>query len=466
MNLWDASASPSRFMCALLSSTIGRHEDAKRHMQRFGITHRVHPNVWEAANTYTCKSNQNRTAVLTSIPTPVQIHATNNNDNDNENGSTDDDYEQQQLLFVPKCRDSILPPELYKRMCRIFAPDSVYWNESSYDTRGYHSYWLDLTTQGENKAPQNIIEECIMSHLLPRAKEMMAASSTATATSTPNAEAEETQNNIVGAEWWVHHRPVGANLGHQLHFDTDEALLDQQKQVTHPLISSVLYVTGGDGGDSDDKTKKNNAAAEAAAGSTIVFHQDPHSNGYAKSAYISRPVDNSFMTFPGNLLHGVLPCFSQDGSAADNNYRDEIKGRHRLTFMVGFWTRRVPDHIKKRPLYSACGVLPPKTRRHTWVSEIVSSLGEMRMEASLEQSDESSSASGNKINGEAKFDDRELIRVSPAWESLKVMNGEVKNDVDAVGPMCDLPFSINHRFFVREKHADKMKYFWDTLFEK
>ena len=37
-------------------------------------------------------------------------------------------------------------------------------------------------------------------------------------------------DEIIGAEWWVHHRPVGANLGHQLHFDTDEALLDQKQE--------------------------------------------------------------------------------------------------------------------------------------------------------------------------------------------------------------------------------------------
>ena len=51
---------------------------------------------------------------------------------------------------------------------------------------------------------------------------------------------------IVGFEWWVrvHTRSIQANLGHQLHFDTDEAFLAQEKEVTHPAVSSVLYLTG------------------------------------------------------------------------------------------------------------------------------------------------------------------------------------------------------------------------------
>ena len=75
-------------------------------------------------------------------------------------------------------------------------------------------------------------------------------------------------DSIVGYEWWPHTRPVQANLGHNLHFDTDESLLAETGDITHPIVSSVLYLTGG-----------------ADSGATIVFDQTPDSKDIAKHGW-------------------------------------------------------------------------------------------------------------------------------------------------------------------------------------
>ena len=74
----------------------------------------------------------------------------------------------------------------------------------------YFSYWLDLY-DGDNNIiqPKNIIEHTIINYLLPKVQTALSEGHNVD------------MNEIVGAEWWVHHRPIGANLGHQLHFDTE-----------------------------------------------------------------------------------------------------------------------------------------------------------------------------------------------------------------------------------------------------
>ena len=247
-------------------------------------------------------------------------------------------------------------------------------------------------------------------------------------------------DEIIGAEWWVHHRPVGANLGHQLHFDTDEALLDQKQEVTHPLVSSVLYLTGG--------RNITASASSSKGGSTIVFAQGPKSKAYANHAYISSPVNNSFMAFPGNLLHGVLPC---PGDTATRIGEEKDDQPHRLTFMVGFWTRNVPENIRNRSLYSACGEMPPQTKDHCWVQDAF----DMYKNVKATEFEKDKQCNKNIT----------LLQIAtPAWENVSNHSSVTKEMKQK--PTLEFPYSINHRFYVKENGGGVPSYFWNALFEK
>lgn len=48
-------------------------------------------------------------------------------------------------------------------------------------------------------------------------------------------------------EWWTHNRPH--SCGHQFHFDSDEPKLERGNgaigDVTHPIFSTIIYLTEG-----------------------------------------------------------------------------------------------------------------------------------------------------------------------------------------------------------------------------
>jgi hypothetical protein len=288
---------------------------------------------------------------------------------------------------------------------------------------------------------------------------------------------------IVGYEWWVHTRSVAANLGHNLHFDTDEAWLNSTGEVSHPILSSVLYLTSGGGAKSNDTTGQGGGGRSG--GATVIFDQTPDSVDNAERAWCSLPIDNSFMVFPGSLLHGVLPCLGQategvDGAASANGSSmkdesdatelvsqlqqllatdgDESKVRqpitdttpHRLTLMVGFWTRRVPDSIPKfsTPIYyGPCGPLPP-AKNAAWVR------------AMEEGYSKSSAGHPTAMPSSAMLDHRKSIvrvplpSVSPAWEEMQPDVADDSEPADAAMADCvaplEIPPAIDHRFFVRD----------------
>lgn len=390
----------SRFMYSMLASMEGRHDDAMEHLRHFGFTHRLHPNVWNTSSSVVSKE----------IPTKAP------------------------LIFCPEA--GILPQHLYAGMKRVFAPEAVYWRESNYIGRGYYSYFMDYIA---GAAPRNIIEDLIVNHLLPRAKQVLS---------------KEDGDSICGFEWWTHTRPIKANLGHNLHFDTDESLLAQDGRVTHPILSSILYLTGG------SKTME----ARSPGGATIILDQTPHSTEVSEHCWQGNPVDNSFLIFPGNLLHGVLPCpgktqFNEskiqdntvclelwnDWKSPESNNPEKI---NRLTFMVGFWTRNVPETMKERHLYGPCGPLPPATNEHSWVQDIsqgYTSDGVSSVDTSCEESIA------------AMITPTALPQVSPAWESIKPLDRESDDD-----QVLHAPHSIDHRFFVR----GAPRCFYDSLFEE
>jgi hypothetical protein len=374
----SAVEATSSFMSALLHSTMQHHDKAIAHLAKFDFSHRIHPNVWLAA---TDSWNQKEDA--SAEPSTSLIG---------------------KLPFEPKSFQGPLPDDLHKRLCKTFSPSAAFWSESDYQNRGYFSFFEDITTESKLN-PRHLIDDVVLNYLLPRAQTEMPS------------------ETIVGYEFWAHTRPLNANLGHQLHFDTDEALLSQEKKVTHPLISSVLYLTG------------NRDEHEQVAGSTIIFNQSP-SSGLATKAYFSHAQDGKFMIFPGSCLHGVLPCSGQESNSKEAPVE-------RLTIMVGFWTRRVPDKMKDRHLYGPCSPLPEADTDNTWVAEIY-------------QGYESKHAPTNSNEKSDENDSHVLPSVSPAWEDISShVNGNTELKLD-------VPTVLDHRFFVK----DAASCFRESLFKK
>ena len=208
------------FMSAMLASALGQHDVAKHVLQRFSsreapIT-RIHPNVWRAA---TVTSSANSTIAT-------------------------------QGAFTPGIFPNTAPEDLFQTLRKAFAPTSPYWEQSRYDRNVYYSFWTDWplrqpTSDNSHSDDKyicnNAVEHYVVACLLPRFKSIYG-----------------NIDNLKGFEWWVHTRPHGANLGHQLHFDTDEALLEHKEIVEYPMAASVTYLT------LEDSTTH---------GATIIFDQ-------------------------------------------------------------------------------------------------------------------------------------------------------------------------------------------------
>eukprot|EP00934_Nitzschia_sp_Nitz4_P008163 Nitzschia sp. Nitz4//scaffold52_size167869//4218//6032//NITZ4_002253-RA/size167869-processed-gene-0.117-mRNA-1//1//CDS//3329553966//8153//frame0 len=378
---YSASAveATARFMCAMLASIQGNHDMALTHLKPFGVTHRLNPNVW------------------TNPPPTVDTSAA--------------------ATKAPAVFDNVLPEELKESLQTIFSPDAAFWTESDYANRGYYSFFMPNTQEKDTRS--SVLEQVIMDHLLPRAQQLL-----------------DDKETICGVEWWAHTRPIHANLGHNLHFDTDEARLASDKEITHPVLSSVLYLTGG-----------NDPANPA--GVTVLLDQAPQAMENAQHAWLGTPKDNTYLLFPGNLLHGVLPCRPSGceiQETADNLLEawkepPEQPDTHRLVILVGFWTRNVPDGMKERKLYGPCGPMPPATDEHTWVCEL-----------------EKAYKTTEKVPPSTKdLQAYALPQVSPAWEEISTP-AEDKDDEEAD---LEIPYSLDHRFFV--KGAPKCYY--DSLME-
>jgi hypothetical protein len=454
----------SRFMAAMLHSTAGRHELALEHLKPFHLTHRLHPKLWQPDNGMLAKASN--------IPTPDRNYP---------------------VLYQAKAGTGggVLPDSIYKRLCDVFAPKAAYWIESDYENRGYYSYFMDIppafkssvavpsrndeTKNQSDFQASNLLEDVIWNHLYPLVQRRLSK------------EKGVAETKIHGAEWWVHTRPIQANLGHNLHFDTDEALLKQDGQITHPIYSSVLYLTGGG--------TSSKSAGNGGGGATVVLDQTPLSEQVASQAWRCPPQDNTFLVFPGNLLHGVLPCpgseqalqqeteqYKRDVTIGDDMDQDSVDteniaqsqpkqwippkpnenttstAEHRLTFLVGFWTRCVPDKMKKRKLYGPCGPIPPRPSQtgsddgqaHTWVDELYKGYETKPSNSEQPRSDLSVV---------------ELPAISPAWEVLSTEDEKAEPDAFEERTWLQLPaasIAPNHRFFVR----GAPKFFHDCLFER
>lgn len=202
----------------------------------------------------------------------------------------------------------------------------------------------------------------------------------------------------------------------------DESLLGREKKVTHPIVSSVLYLTGA----------KHGSSETAKAGATIVCNQTAASQEVASKAWVSHPKDNSFMMFPGNLLHGVLPC---TGPEKPKEHSDKGLEDNRLTFMVGFWTRNVAEGMgEHRKLYGPCGPLPPASDEHSWV---------MECQRGYETTDDIKDVPS--IKNASEITSHVLPWTSPAWEEFK---SKTKSRSNKDPPPLIAPKGLDHRYFV------------------
>lgn len=315
-----------------------------------------------------------------------------------------------------------VPDHLLSRLQRAFAPRSPFWDESRYLERGYFSFWYDLS-----RPPSNAVET-LATHLLPLLGSCAA--------------------KVVGCEWWVHSkaasRSLGNQHGHQMHFDTEEGVLYSECEVVHPIVSSVLYLSGA-----------------AVAGPTVVLDQRYNADHPAPSAHVSHPADGHLLLFPGDRLHGVCPAAPRLPPKPQRAGRQTPLCRahklpRRVTLMIGFWTRDMAAALPRAP-YTACGPMPRASRACTWPTLISNS--QPHTDEPPAPSNAAPNASPTRHPG--RHPDRvaasgvatagalptrhRVASVSPAWEVLP--EGCADDDAWAAQPLS-VPDKRNNHFFV------------------
>ena len=352
-------------------------------------------------------------------------------------GATEDTEETEVVRW-----EGGVPPELLRRLKAAFAQDSPFWRETDYAERGYFSFWHDAAMP-----PRTVVDELAMT-LLPL---------------TGHAE------RIVGFEWWVHTRAEARSIGHQMHFDTEEASLAAGRLV-HPLVSSVTYLSGG--GRSDP---------------TVVFNQRVDDLG-ADHAHISFPKADCVLMFPGDRLHCVCPSaplaeplaatlaatlaaappaappaaqppaagrnkrrktgaaggqdtVAQAAGSAGSGLADPSRHPQRVTLMIGFWAEDVASIVRREPL-GACGPVPRPTRTCTWPRLLTAAAA--------------TPAAAAQAAGAATSARRVAVpRIEAPWEEVPPTapdgSGGTGPEEEADPWSClEIPEARNHRFFLRD----------------
>jgi hypothetical protein len=122
---------------------------------------------------------------------------------------------------------------------------------------------------------------------------------------------------------------------HQLHFDTDERTFTAGSgtPLTHPRVSSILYLSG------------------AGAGPTLITDKEPGTAGLGTAGLLAWPDQNRYVTFPGTLLHGVMPkvwagggagvgAGAADGGGGAGAVLEPVQPpQHRLTLIAAYGAR-------------------------------------------------------------------------------------------------------------------------------
>lgn len=130
--------------------------------------------------------------------------------------------------------------------------------------------------------------------------------------------------------------------GHQLHFDSDETAIESGKPPMHPIVSSVLYLSGSTGGP------------------TLVTNQLLKGD-LATEGWLVPPKKNRLATFDAKYLHGVIPGRGPAKQSTDR----------RLTFMVGFW-RNICAIPRGIDVPGPGQALPIRgSSKYTWIDDIM-----------------------------------------------------------------------------------------------
>jgi len=162
---------------------------------------------------------------------------------------------------------------------------------------------------------------------------------------------------IAGAEWWsqVRRAPAATSrasprlaaaerAGVALHWDKDEALVDEGGPTVHPFVSTVTYVAGGDGG-----------------APTIVVPLAPldkpkGASSRAGACFVSYPRRGKSIAFDGRWLHGA-PVSLMRGTAPE--------GTLRITLLVNVWRGWRPLGVEPLPAAAVAelGLAPASAAR-------------------------------------------------------------------------------------------------------
>ena len=402
------------YMSALCLHQIGNYNEAVKYLKPFNVKYRVHPNVWIEA----CKKQASDKIDYVSSSTSIEHRS------------------RQQIsdeLECVKMFHNAIPNKLKLDLQKMFSPTSLYWNGTNYHERGYYSFWYDL-----KKRPSNTIE-ILIQYLLPIIQKQV-----------PN-------ETFCGGEWWVHSRPEGKNLGHQLHLDTEENTLEIKKKIVHPRVSSVVYLSPSPNG-----------------GCTVVFDQTLESNYNGKpenhvSAYVCKPSDGGFLIFDGRKIHGVLPSnpLSDDDMNSNNNFTDNNNNnnnsaskrrkispsfmkktdqKQRLTLMIGFWTDDVVK-IGKRISLGPCGPVPPvSTRSVQWPTILRSPYYTEFTKAERDKDFE---------NGINNMKEMPVNRIYPAWENINDGKSSNSGNLNNSAKL-EIPEVIDQRFFLHDMEEFKV----------
>ena len=270
---------------------------------------------------------------------------------------------------------------------------------------------LSDTTTSAAVASSTAVDR-LVAHLLPLATAAAPANTT-----------------LVGAEWWTHSRPLGRNIGHQLHFDMDERFL-HHGIVRHPVVSTVVYLS------------------DAPGGATLVLDQGFTDTEFAHRGWVASAERDSVLMFQGDRLHGVLPA---------NLASSPPPTSHRLTLMIGWWAReaapsaeaaegeaaaaaasvgarRAPSVRSTR--LGACAPVPHHSRTQTWPSQLSwTVVNEKALQRELAKS--------------PRVVIERLPQVEPAWERVAPESESGDEDDDEDEDEDALEPSVDQRFFVR-----------------
>ena len=347
---------------------------------------------------------------------------------------------------APAVFHDAVPRAAAAQLRAAFAPDAPYWHETGYarasSERAYFTFGvgdLPALVAGE-RAPADAVEALIR-RLAPLAQAYLdARRAPARCAGASGAGGQQ----LCECEWWIHARPSGGRSpGHQLHFDAEERTMELSggRSVVHPAVSSVVYLSGGDG------------SVDAPGDPTVVLDQTL-GGAPARRAWVVHPRARSFMVFDGDRLHGVLPGGRRGGGgepyeSGPDVLNSGLPAAQRLTLLIAWYAEGQPllreaSGSKRARALTARGSIPRPTRSRTWPRAL-------QLEA-----DDAASAQAE----EAEPAEWRPPAISPAWEDVRPAGGPSRVAGAAADgarvPADDLEEAYKtHFFLVREDDVER-----------